>query len=340
MRFGIEVKERDLDFILKTINENRKKEIKLDELIMRLLEGGISSSDLLFLILQKLSGNQIESKRGVVKVLREVTPEETKKIKDEIRRGVERRKKLFVTPLEIGKFYQCPRRLWLEKIVLSRQFKERVGKVWDGEVVHLAINLLIKDMEKPMEDAIKKASEIALKKYAGKTKLKQDALEGFLKKFYELMNEESFDKIFTELNLESIKLGIIGTPDLVGVKKEELIPIDLKLGRLSKRGVKKEHVLQSVGEGILVESYFRKRVDNCYIIYFESNSLVRIKLTDNLKHSFFDYKKSVESMFKSRYIPPMSRLPNFRNRVCKGCHVRTACNNIETFKRVGRPIVF
>jgi len=40
-------------------------------------------------------------------------------------------------------------------------------------------------------------------------------------------------------------------------------------------------------------------------------------------------KKELERISTKKIIPPMSRLENAKSRVCKGCHVRPACENIE-----------
>ena len=342
MRFGVEVKEEDVNRLFQILNSKVGKEYELEDIIIQLAKRSIPSTDIFFLALQKLSEkNLIESRHDFINVVEKIDEQTANEIKFYIKRKVERMKKLFVTPLEVAKFYQCPRRLWLEKIILSRQFKERRGKVWDGEVVHLAISLLIKRMkEEDIEKTIEECANIALKKFEGKTELSADTLKNFLKKFYELVKEDGFTFLFTEKTLESFKHGVIGTPDVIGIKEDSIVPMDLKFGRVSRRGIKDEHVLQSVGEAILVEDYFRKRVDYSYLVYFQSNFLARIKITTQLKKKFFNYKNGIIKTFSSNRIPPMSRLPNFRNRVCKGCHVRPACDNIEMIKKLGRKYYF
>ena len=246
-------------------------------------------------------------------------------------------RKLFVTPLEVSKFYQCPRRLFLEKITLSKQVKERKGRVWDGEVVHLAVNLLVKRfMKGDVEESIEEVAKMALSKYEGKTELDKGKLIDFLSRLHGFLKGENLKSIFTEKTFESFRHGLIGTPDLVAIRQDfDVIPMDVKLGKLSRRGIKEEHLLQCVGESILVEDFFRKRVNLAYIIYFQSNSLARINITRSMKSKFLEYKRGIEKMCRIERIPMKSRLPNYRRRVCLGCHVKEACENIESLKRIG-----
>ena len=342
MRLEVEFKEKDVEKIIQILNSLRGEEIDIRSLTIQLAKKSLPSTDYLFIILQKLSSfGLIESRRGFVKVKEEIKDEIVLELMSAVERRV-RKLKFFITPLEVAKFYQCPRRLWLEKVVLSRQFKEKKGKVWDGEVLHLAVNILVKRIKKgeTVEELINEAAKEALKKYEGKTELSKETLVDFLEKFYNLINDENFSQIFSEKKIISLKHAIVGTPDLIGIRDGRAVAIDLKLGRLSKKGVKFEHVLQSIGEAIITEDYFRIPVKYAYIIYFQSNSIAKIEITEELKKKFFSLKKEIFRMFSSNRIPPKSRLPNYRNRVCKGCHVRPACENIEKIKRIAKRFLF
>lgn len=333
MRIGIDVKEKDIDFILSILSSHH--EISIDEILLQMLKKNISSSDILFILLEILTQNgYVTGSKGILKVVRPMDKRESDKIKRNLIKSLSRSKKVFVTPLEVGKFFQCPRRVWLEKVVVSTQKKEEKGKVWDGEALHFAINQFVKNLEKEeISAAVQTAVESALEKYAGKTELSKEKLTEFLNKFYEFVKEEEINVVFTEKMLESFSEGLIGTPDIIGIKKDgKIVPIDIKLGHLGKR-LKKEHLLQIVGESILTEKFFRKQVEVAYLIYFESNSLVKIILRQEMKRAFLRYKINLVKTLKSNCIPTISRLPNFKRRVCPGCHVKHVCENIEMLKR-------
>jgi len=334
LRIGITLKEKDVDFIISLLNLH--KEVSINEVLLQMLRKNIGSSDILFILLQILTQDgYVEGSKGVLKIIKPIDEKEVNIIKSSLVENLSKNPKVFVTPLEVGKFFQCPRRVWLEKVVFSTQRKEERGKMWDGEALHFAINQLAKNLEKGEASAvIEEAANKAVEKYAGKIEIGKEKLVEFLSKFYEFIKEEEIVTIFTEKLIESFSEGLVGTPDIIGIRKDEkVIPVDIKLGYLG-RGLKKEHALQIIGESILTERFFRKRVEVAYLIYFESNSLVKIVVRDDMKREFLMYKKGLIKTFRSRYIPPISRLPNFKRRVCQGCHVKHACENIELLKRI------
>jgi CRISPR/Cas system-associated exonuclease Cas4 (RecB family) len=339
MRTGIDVDPREIVRIVRIINSHWNEEVPLNDLLVELLKKKISSSDYLFILLSKLQDlGLIEGKRGVLFVKERVGEELLSDLERKIISEVSRKRKIFVTPLEVAKFYQCPRRFYLEKVVLSRQFKKEKGKVWDGEVVHLAVQMFINSlMKKSVDELIWEIPKLAMDKYKDKTTITEEAVGDFLLKFYQLINDEEFDLLIPERTLLSIKRGIMGTPDIIARKSSgEFVPIDIKFGRIDRRGVKKEHLLQNVGEALLVEDFLRTRIDMSYLVYFQASSVIKIQLTEEMKKEFISFKRELERVSTKKKIPHMSRLPNARTRVCKGCHVKPACDNIEELVRMGR----
>jgi CRISPR/Cas system-associated exonuclease Cas4 (RecB family) len=337
VRIGIEEKNKDIYKIFQILNLHIEEDINLDNILIELVSKDVSSSDVLFLVLQKLRRDEfLDGSKGTLRILKEVTEKEMKSISSEVDNEIGKNIRLFVTPLEIGKFYMCQRRVFLEKIALSRQFKEAVGKTWDGEVIHFAINLFVKNLtKKDPGELIEESAKDAIEKYKDKTTLTEERVKEFISRFNDLIKEENFSHIFTEKTFETFRDGLTGTPDLVCMKENgEIIPVDIKLGKLNRRGVKEEHLLQIVGEVILVEDFFRKEVNSSCILYFESNSLVKIDIDRDMKRKFSGIKSRIERICKTGYIPEMSHLDNFRKRVCLGCHVKPACDNIEVLKRI------
>lgn len=336
MRFGVKNKNKEINTVLNFICKNSGKEIEIFDSLVDLLKRNVSSSDIFFITLKELQKKKlISGRRGKIKI----SEIDRKKI-EEIRKIVEKRiysiKKFFFTPLEIAKFYQCPRRLWLEKIVLSKQFKERKGKIWDGEAIHYATKLFVTSITK--ETSLRKLAEDVAEKtvdvFKDRITISKESIRKFLEKLFQFFSKENFVHIFAEKTLESFQLGLAGTPDLIGIRENgEVLSMDIKAGEIKGRKIKEEHLLQNVGESILVESFFRKKVKECYLIYFLSSSVAKIKIDEDMKRSFLKYRKSIIRTLSSEKIPPKSRLPNFRKRVCKGCHVRPACDNIEFMRK-------
>ncbi|MEM5794395.1 MAG: PD-(D/E)XK nuclease family protein [Candidatus Aenigmatarchaeota archaeon] len=334
MKVGIEFKDKDIYTIAQILNFYLNEEVKLEDILIKMIAKNIGSSDLLFIMLQELEKKKaIEGKEGKIKVREEI--KDVEEIAKKIRFLSSKNKKLFVTPLEVSKFYQCPRRLFLEKIVLAKEFKEEKGKTWDGEVIHLALNIFIKNiMKRPIENVIDYSVESALKKYEEKTNLTKEILKDFIIRFYDLLDEEDFKYLFTEKTLCSLKIGLTGTPDIIGIKENEIVPIDIKLGKLSSKGIKEEHLLQSVGEAILLEEFFRKKINKSYLIFFESKALVKINIDENMKKKFLKYKNEIEMVCKSKTIPEKGKMQNLERRACLGCHVKKSCDNIENLRRI------
>ena len=332
MRTEIEIDNRDIVKIVKTINNHSNQEILIYDLLLELLNKKVPSSDYLFIILSKLQEKRIVNGKHDYLFIKEGIKENfLKYLKKELAREIFRKRGIFVTPLEIGKFYQCPRRFYLEKVVLSRQFKKEYGGVWDGEVLHLAVKTFIENIsEKDVDKSINTIARMSMEKYKNKTTITEKSVADFLIKLHELIKDENFNFLISERTLLSIKRGLMGTPDIIAKnEKGEFVPIDIKLGRIDKMGIKKEHILQNVGEALLIEDFFRKKIDRTYLIYFQANSAIKVDLTDKMKKEFMLLKKELERVSTKKIIPPTSRLENAEARVCKGCHVEPACHNIE-----------
>jgi CRISPR/Cas system-associated exonuclease Cas4 (RecB family) len=332
MRTEIEIDDRDIIKTVKTINNHLNQEILIDDLLLELSDKRVQSSDYLFIILSKLQKKKIVYGRHDHLFIRESIKENfLNYLKKELSIEILSKKRIFVTPLEIGKFYQCPRRFYLEKVVLSRQFKKEFGGVWDGEVLHLAVKTFIDSInEKDVDKSINKIARMSMEKYKGQTTITEKSIVDFLIKLNKLIEEENFNFLIPERTLLSIKRGVMGTPDIIAKnEKDEFVPIDIKLGRIDRMGIKKEHLLQNVGEALLVEDFFRKKIDRTYLIYFQADSAIKVDLTNGLKKGFMLLKKELERVSTKKIIPNMSRLENAESRVCKGCHVKPACDNIE-----------
>lgn len=335
MRIGANINTSDIYSIIQILNSYVGEEVKLETIILKMLRKNIGCSDILFLILEKLERDGIiRGRKNVIYIKVKINNNHVQKIVKYVMGEIQKNKRLFVTPLEVGKFYQCPRRLFLEKVVMAKEHKETRGKIWDGIAIHYAINLLIKNLNRMDESrSIYHSLTHTFKKYKNRITVGYEEIRNFLMKIYETIKKEKFSIIFAEKTFQSLKVNIIGTPDLVGIKENEIIPIDIKLGRFLKN-VKEEHLIQIVGESILVENFFRKKIKMGYIIYFKSNSIVKIEIENSLKKRFLELREGVERMCTDNKIPEVGRIKNLERRVCAGCHVKSSCENIEELRKI------
>lgn len=334
MRFNLEYDENSFNKIVEILKGIQNKEVSIFEIEKECLKQNVVSTDYLFLILQHLNIRGIvEANKGIVKVKEEIKDEVISEAKEIVRKRISSVSKIFLTPLEISKFFQCPRRLWLEKIVLAKQEKEKTGKVWDGEALHLAVKNLIENLGKKEEEVLLKESvDYGIKTFEGAVEIKPEEMEVMIKNLIEELKKENFDLILPERTIISIRLGLVGSIDLVAFREDEVYPIEVKHASYKGR-VKKEHLIQSVGESMLLSSYFRKKIEHSYIFYTQTSSLIKINVTKKNVSNFMKAVRRISKIYSSDRIPPKSNLPNYRERVCKGCHVKQACDNIERMRR-------
>ncbi|MEM0333661.1 MAG: Dna2/Cas4 domain-containing protein [Candidatus Aenigmatarchaeota archaeon] len=334
MRFSVEYDDDSFEKTVSILKNFAGKEVSLFEIEKECIKNNIISTDYLFILLQHLNiKGVVEANKGIIKIREEIGKEIIEEAREIIKRKLSSVYKLFLTPLEVAKFFQCPRRLWLEKIVLAKQEKEKVGKVWDGEALHLSIKNFIENLGKKEENVlIKESVNYGLKIFEGAVQIKSEEMEEIVKKFMEEIKRENFDLILPERTIFSIRLGLIGSIDLIAFKGEDLYPIEIK--HASYRGrIKREHLIQSIGEALLLGNYFRTHIKHSFIFYSQTNSLVKIDISKKNVENFMRTISKIFRIYSSNRIPPKSRLPNYRERVCKGCHVKLACDNIEKIRK-------
>ena len=136
MKLEINNIEENVESTLSILKSYIEKEFYVKDVLLKIFQNNILSSDFFFMFLGELKkGGFVESKKDFVK-LSKVPEEEINKIKEFIIKRTKSKKRVIITPLDVAKFYLCQRRLWLEKVVLSKQFKEEKGRNWDGEALH------------------------------------------------------------------------------------------------------------------------------------------------------------------------------------------------------------
>lgn len=333
MKLKIEINEKDLEKSIDILNFIGRKTI--DEIIFEFLNNEIYTSDILFLLLQKLSKDEkiISNANEIQK--NELFSEEYKKELIEYAKNKLNKlsKKIFLTSLEISKFFQCQRRFFLEKVVHSKQKKEQ--KSYEGEVFHKSISDFIKNYNKysyNLDILISLVSENVLEKYRGKVRINSADIRKTLFSIDNLIKKLNLKYIISEPLLISIKYGIIGTPDIIAVTQDnEILPIEIKTNvKKIKKGLK----VQLAGEAFVAEAYFRKEIKEVMLLSLNNRKIFKIKITDEDRKLILSLLRSVKKNLFLRRIPPMSSLPNFRKVVCPYCHVKEVCDFIEEIHRI------
>ncbi|MCS7122988.1 MAG: hypothetical protein RMJ17_00190 [Candidatus Aenigmarchaeota archaeon] len=325
MRFGINNIEQLVEQTFNLIKNLEGKTISVDEVLMEMFKNGFLTSDIFFMFLGELKKrNLIESQKNLATFKKFENKEELEKIKSFIIRKTMKEKKVILTPWDVAKFYVCPRRLWLEKVTLSRELKKEKGINWDGEALHLAIKEALLGKE------INEAVDYVLKQYEGKiVELKKEEMSNFISKLQELIKGGNFKYFFPERQVLSLEYKLFGIPDIITIDENNNVSIiEVKYGSIEGE-VRKEHLIQLVGEVIVSSVFFRRKPIYGYLVYYKANKIAKVEIAKNEVKNFFNLSKKILLMFSRNTIPPLSRLPNFRKLICPNCHVKKACDQIE-----------
>ena len=332
MKIGIELDERIFQETLDIIC-SIEEEKNLDEILVELLLRKVYTSDILFILLQKLSKEgYIFSDVNKIRKEKNIEEEKKKEILNYLKNKVENvvKNKIFFSSLDISKFSQCPRRFFLEKVVKSQQKKTQSS--FEGEVFHRASYLLIKNYNKiPLEQLISQVSERVLNEFKDKVKIEKNAILSSLGFLDEFIRKYKFKFLVSEPKIISIKNGLIASPDLIGISENEIIPIDLKMGSLR---VKEALKIQLLSEVVVVESFFKKEVNSAMIVSLLKRKVFKLKINQEEKQKVYVIKKQIERSLLSNKIFPISNLPNFRKLICPFCHVKDICDEIEKTKKI------
>lgn len=335
MKLKIKIDDAILERSINILDFVGRKSI--DEIILDFLNNEIYTSDILFLLLQKLSEDErIISNRNEIEKQSLFQSEYKKELFDFLKNRTERlTRKIFLTSLEISKFFQCQRRFFLEKIVRSRQ--KKTEKSYEGEIFHKSISNFIKNYTKYAHNTELLASlvvEKVLNEYRGKIKREKSEIMKVLYSIDNLIRHFNFKFIISEPVLISIKYGIVGTPDIIAItQKNEILPIEIKTNvKRIKMGLK----VQLIGEVFVAENFFRREINETILLSLSNRKIFRIKITDEDKKLIHQLLRSVKKLFISKRIPPLSNMPNFRKTVCPYCHVKEVCDFIEETTKIAR----
>ncbi|MEM5829996.1 MAG: Dna2/Cas4 domain-containing protein [Candidatus Aenigmatarchaeota archaeon] len=332
MKLKIEVDKKTLEKSVEIIDFIGKKTI--DNLLFEFLNNKIYITDILFLALDKLNRDE-----KIVSKANEIEKNDflDENYKGELIKYLERKiselgNKPFFTSLEVSKFYQCQRRFFLEKVVHSRQKKSE--KSYKGEVFHKSISNFITNYNKYVDNIEVLASmvtENVIKEYEKKVKIDKSEVLKYLYQIDSFIRKQNFKYIISEPILISIKYGIIGTPDIIGITRDnEIIPFEIKTKTNKiKEGLK----IQIVGEAFVTEVCFRKEVNKSFLLSLQNEKTFEINITEEDKKQIQNILNMMKKVLLSMRIPPMSNLPNFRKTVCPYCHVKETCDFIEETRK-------
>ncbi len=316
---NLEVKLPDdyFDIVFNEIKNNRT----IFDIVFSFLIKKVECADGLFILLSKLKRDKkieiIKNKIIFIDSIDENYKNELKKYFDE--RIEKLRKKIFFSPLEISKFYQCERRFFLEKYLKLKTKKDEKSK--EGEKIHKLIKFFLENyLRKNIDEIIEE-----LKKNEKNIKEEYKDYLNFLNNF---LKKNKFSTVFSERRFISLEKSLISSSDLICVKDGKIFPVEIKMSFRKNKAT----LLQLIGEAIVLERYARKKVDYVFLIGLKNKKIGKIKIDEKLKESFEKYRRKIIKVILSNKIPNIKEI-TIKKGICNYCHVKDMCDEIEKIRK-------
>ena len=133
-------------------------------------------------------------------------------------------------------------------------------------------------------------------------------------------------KIKSEYKVSSEILRLTGVIDQVLVKKEELVPVELKTGSSPKEGIWPGHRIQIAAYVMLLEETFDMSIKKGYIRYLdtpETDNLREVNINPFMREEVTDTRIKVEKLLSSSELPEKEK----NEKKCEKCGLREQCFN-------------
>lgn len=130
-------------------------------------------------------------------------------------------------------------------------------------------------------------------------------------------------KIHSEYYINSEELGLKGIIDKLEFYEDDIIPFELKTGKVPERGVWENHKIQIAAYLLLLEKKFNKEINIGYIKYLDANEDRAVIFNPFLRDQILILKNNVECLLNSK------ELPDFCNneKKCSSCGLKKQCND-------------
>ena len=252
------------------------------------------------------------------------------------------KQQLLVSVTELSSYLYCPRALYQQKVLgyeqklnkamalgtIKHNFYDLANKYEEKIVVHLPAglakeeilsaysetysNLLrstilnhgktlsIFDLE--VNDVIAEMKPIALAEAADRAEnlwvfATTNGVYG--EQLWELLTP----KIITELKVKSPSLRLKGTVDRVEIYKNDVVPIELKTGKMAKDGVWPSHRVQVAAYMLLLQERFGMTVSKAIIRYLDHKSSRTVSLNPYMEMEVKEITEKVLRLTASKEIP-------------------------------------
>jgi len=130
-------------------------------------------------------------------------------------------------------------------------------------------------------------------------------------------------KIESEVYILSERLGLKGIIDQIEIYEKEVVPYELKSGKMPEKGVWPNHKIQ-IGAYILVlEDAYNKSIKEAFVKYLEKDESRQVTMNPFLKDEILELIKEVNETLVLREIPAFVKNEN----KCKSCEIKNKCRD-------------
>ncbi len=128
-------------------------------------------------------------------------------------------------------------------------------------------------------------------------------------------------KIQSEYYISSKELGLRGIIDKLELYENDVIPIELKTGKIPKKGVWDSHKIQIGAYLLLLNEKFKKEINIGFVRYLDINEERAVILNPFLKDYIITLRDKVNLLLNSKEFPEYCN----NERKCKACGLKKLC---------------
>jgi CRISPR-associated protein Cas4 len=130
-------------------------------------------------------------------------------------------------------------------------------------------------------------------------------------------------KIESEFYLESKLLGLKGIIDQIEIYETEIVPYEIKSGKVPEKGVWPNHKIQTGAYILMLEETHKKQVKEAFVKYLESNETRQVIMNAFLKQDIMDLILKINETLASKQLPAVVANEN----KCKSCELKKECGD-------------
>lgn len=139
-----------------------------------------------------------------------------------------------------------------------------------------------------------------------------------------------FPKIRSEVRVCSKELKLRGMIDQLEIYPGGLVPLELKTGKMPKKGVWGSHRIQLAAYALLLEEKYKANIKEGFIIYLDHLEKRQLVFNPFSRQEVLDTRDDIINMIETKNIPDFCDNQN----KCASCGLKDICHNKEKLKQL------